>query len=184
MKQSLFVTSPNEPIAKIESVKYNNILEEFIEANIAKLITSFIVHKSNYLKWINFDRIIDEHNGIKAKRYRSNSDPWRQTEQDQVSIYKDAKSQTHFSFNDHIVDFSNARRDVVSIRTDLLSTSTNPSGRYYINVYCMEKDDEAWIGLTKKKTYPKAIWWIIRSNEHGLLYYGGREWSISRFGGA
>eukprot|EP01083_Nonionella_stella_P110669 324021_1 len=52
---SLFVTNPNQSIAEHEQFAYTTTLETFIDLNIAKIISSFIIDQSNYLKWTHFE---------------------------------------------------------------------------------------------------------------------------------
>eukprot|EP00483_Globobulimina_turgida_P009957 UN09976 len=94
---SYFVTEPNAAIATHESNNYLHVLRHIIDPNIAQIITSFIVDKSNYVKWIQFKNMDDKN----------------------VHVYQ---QQVLYSHNDNIVDFSNDRDDYVNVRSSLLSS--------------------------------------------------------------
>eukprot|EP01084_Bolivina_argentea_P218123 370211_1 len=150
---SYFLTTPNESIFKDELQNYILPLQQLIEPNIAKLITSFIVQQSNYLKWIQFEHMENE----KFHSYQN---------------------QVVYSHNDNIVDFSNDRNDYVNVRTSLLSP--NIFTKYFINIYCFDKGDEMWLGLDTCKYYKPTE--SRRIKKYTLLYYGGRERYINDYG--
>eukprot|EP01084_Bolivina_argentea_P218121 370207_1 len=151
---SLFLTQPNESISQNESNNYIQSLAEIIDPNIAKIITSFVVNASNYLKWVQF------------KNMDNNKFHMFQT-------------QVNYSFNDHIVDFGHAARDYLNIPTQLLSQKN--FSKYYINIYCFDKGDEMWLGLIEQHAYTPTF--NARCHKHGLFYYGGRQYSSKRYGG-
>eukprot|EP01083_Nonionella_stella_P131161 398245_1 len=146
---SFFVTNANQSIADYESLAYRTTLEQFMDPNIANIISSFIIEKSNYLKWTHFEE--DKHD-----------------------------NQVRYSSNDNIVDFSHSSCDYVNAKTPLLSKTIYP--KYFVNVYCLGKGDEMWLGLIKKSQYrPRCS---ARCHRSGLFYYGGREYSTKRYGGS
>ena len=89
------------------------------------------------------------------------------------------QKQVVFSQNDTIVDFSNDRNDYVNVRTSLLSVDIFK--KYVINVYCLGKGDEMWLGLIEQSAYKPRV--SARTHQRGLFYYGGREYNIKRYGG-
>ena len=182
---SLFITTPNSSIVRNESSKYIQIIQQFIDINIAKLITLYLVHESNYLRWITFDEILP--NEPKPERLDEpeyeflEEVDWNLVEQiRKYKGYQAAKLQTRYSCKNHIVDFSFARYDVINVRTKLLSKDIAPI--YYVNVYCMGKDDELWLGIIKKDAYTPSNY--VRCDNDGLFYYGGRECIIQEKGGS
>ena len=62
--------------------------------------------------------------------------------------------QLHFSCNGHIVDFRNAKRDYINVRTQLLGLHAV----YYINVYVISKNDEMCFGILAKDAYDITKW--------------------------
>ena len=149
---SLFVTKPNQSICMKAQKKHNKIIEQFMEPNIAKIITSFIIDESNYLRWQLYEK---EH----SVQYQQ---------------------QVHLSMDNHIIDFSNANRDYLNVRTQLLSKEITRI--YYINIYCLGKGDELWLGIMNKNSFTAKE--NARCHKNGLFYYGGREYTIKRYGGS
>eukprot|EP01084_Bolivina_argentea_P115660 205641_1 len=91
---SFFITASNGSILKYESEKYLYALNNYCPEYIAQIVISFIIHTSNYLKWMQFDK-------------------------DNIHYQK----QLNYSCNDSIVDFRNARQDYINIRTQLLDST-------------------------------------------------------------
>lgn len=92
--------------------------------------------------------------------------------------YHRARLQTNFSSNNNTVDFSNGLQDYVNVRTQLLSKQLYPI--YYINIFCLGKGDEAWLGIINKDAFTSSQY--VRCHRSALLYYGGRESDITYHG--
>ena len=153
---SLFVTYPNESLRQRAQDNYTKIehcILPFVDdANIPKLITSFL-------------RISDKHH-LNWQHFN-----WLDTEYE---------SQVKYSDNNSIVDFSHGINLNVNVRTQTLSKEYFE--KYFINIYCVGKGDEMWLGIMSKSSYISFVG--VRKHRDGLFYYGGRERLTRRYVGS